>query len=279
MQNPAKPAVEFRRIPLDEIDPPDKALRITITEDSVAELAADIAKIGVRQPLKVLERNGRYEILTGHRRFMASHLAGVKDVPALVVCDNDISAEEERWKENLFRKSLNPGDEAMRLAELLQQKCNRDVERLCALTGLSDQYVQRRLLLFHGHQNVFEALQRGELGLAVAEVLNKYPAGRYLNMRLADAVAQKWTRRQALAAWGEDSKILAVAGDIPEPPAPSSEAGANADLYRLECALCRSEGNPHMMQFVHLHTYCRDLLRDQFLKAVALGVGREQGKP
>lgn len=95
-------------IPVAEIAPNPTQPRFAIKEDSLVELAASIREKGVLQPL-LLRREGKgYEIIAGERRFRASVMAGLKEVPAIIKDVDEKEAIEIALIENLQREDLNP---------------------------------------------------------------------------------------------------------------------------------------------------------------------------
>lgn len=259
-------------IGLDLIDEPSHALRDHMDLEALKELAEDVRRFGVRQPLKVRPKGKRYEILTGHRRFLAARAAESKTVPCVVVYHQDIPVAAERWRENLFRQDLNPADEAQVLAHLFDKECSGDVDKLCAMTGLSVAYINNRMELLRGHPVILAAVKRGDMSLAVARELNKYKNERYQNMRIADAIAQNWTWRQASAAYHEDMRVI---GAQPEMRSGEPEGGGPAPqpaTYRLECICCGTDEDPHLMEVVHMHKHCKRIVARAYAAGMKAGL-------
>jgi ParB family chromosome partitioning protein len=95
-------------IPLDQITPNPTQPRFAMKEETLAELASSIREKGLLQPILVKKKGKGYEIIAGERRFRASVMAGLKDVPAIVREVDDKEALELALIENLQREDLNP---------------------------------------------------------------------------------------------------------------------------------------------------------------------------
>src|SRR5271157_2568982 len=111
---PAHPSHEtVREIPVDLIDPNPYQTRTYIKGPSLDELAASIAISGVLQPITVRPApDGRFQLIAGQRRWMASQQAGRATVPAIVRHVSNEQAMEMTIIENLQREDLNPIDQA-----------------------------------------------------------------------------------------------------------------------------------------------------------------------
>jgi ParB family chromosome partitioning protein len=96
------------RVPLDKIDPNPNQPRRDFDETALSELAASIKLHNIIQPLTVTQTaNGRYRLIAGERRYRASKIAGLKDVPVYIRQSNDDELLELALLENLQRENLN----------------------------------------------------------------------------------------------------------------------------------------------------------------------------
>ncbi|HLL21432.1 MAG TPA: ParB/RepB/Spo0J family partition protein, partial [Kofleriaceae bacterium] len=94
-----------RNIALDRIDSNPDQPRLTFDESSLEELAASVREHGVLQPILVRPRpEGRFQLIAGERRWRASHLAGLTEVPAMIEEIDDDTALEIAIIENLQRE-------------------------------------------------------------------------------------------------------------------------------------------------------------------------------
>ncbi|MDQ4144515.1 MAG: ParB/RepB/Spo0J family partition protein [Actinomycetota bacterium] len=107
---------------IDEIETNPKQPRKVFDSDALAELAASIEELGLLQPLLVRPGSGGgYQLIAGERRFRAAQLAGLTEVPVLVVETDDRGSLERALVENIHREDLNPIEEASALRQLLDE--------------------------------------------------------------------------------------------------------------------------------------------------------------
>lgn len=106
-------------IPVSEIKLPDSQPRRYFDEEKLESLAKSIQEHGVLEPLLVRSVNGSYELIAGERRLKASEIAGLSEVPVIILDLNDTAATQVRLIENLQREDLNPLEETEGILELL----------------------------------------------------------------------------------------------------------------------------------------------------------------
>lgn len=105
--------VEARMLPISKIEPRIGQPRTEFDEEAIEELAESIAEHGLLQPLLIRPvDSGYYEIIAGERRWRASRLAGLSEVPVRIIHVDDKAAQELALIENLQRKDLTPLEEA-----------------------------------------------------------------------------------------------------------------------------------------------------------------------
>ena len=108
-------------INISEIEPNREQPRKNFDEDALAELAESIKLYGVIQPLLLKKRDNYYEIVAGERRWRASRLAGLKEVPAIVRDYTEKEIMEISLIENIQREDLNPIEEALAYQRLITE--------------------------------------------------------------------------------------------------------------------------------------------------------------
>lgn len=103
------------------VDPKSDQPRKYFDKDALEELAASIKEHGLLQPILVREGGeGRYQIIAGERRFRASKLAGLEEIPAIILDRDDRAASEIALIENIQREDLNPIEEALAYRSLAE---------------------------------------------------------------------------------------------------------------------------------------------------------------
>lgn len=134
-------------IKLSLIDPRSDQPRRTFDEEALQSLSASILAHGVFQPILVREyAMGRYQIIAGERRFRASKMAGLNEIPAIVLEKDDEQTARIALVENLQREDLNPVEEAMAYCSLAEEY-NMTQEELAAEVGKSRSAVANAMRL------------------------------------------------------------------------------------------------------------------------------------
>lgn len=138
---------ELRLVPLDAISPNPRQPRTEFDEDALEELAASIREVGVLQPIVVRPVGGdRFELVMGERRWRASRLAELTEVPAVVRRTADDDLLREALLENVHRSQLNPLEEAAAYSQLLTDfGCTH--EELASRLGSSRSHVTNTMRL------------------------------------------------------------------------------------------------------------------------------------
>ena len=110
----------YKLLPIHKVEPNPHQPRKDFDEEELQALSDSIAQHGVMQPLTVRETgSGYYQIIAGERRWRAARLAGLKDIPAVVIEADDKKTMELALIENLQRQDLNPVEEALGYQSLI----------------------------------------------------------------------------------------------------------------------------------------------------------------
>lgn len=140
-------------------------------EEALAELAASIAQHGVLQPLLVRPiAGGSYQLVAGERRWRASRLAGLTEVPVVIREMNDQQAAELALIENLQREDLNPMEEAMGY-QTLMESYGMTQEETAQAVNKSRPAVANALRLLHLPDTVRRMVSEGELSAGHARAI------------------------------------------------------------------------------------------------------------
>ncbi len=160
---------------IDLIDRNPFQTRTNFDEAKLAELAASISATGVVQPLIVRPgKNGRYTLVTGERRLLASKQAGKGTVPVMVRDVSDLQTMEMTVVENLQRADLNPMEQA-RAYERLSREFYLTQEQMAERTGKDRTSVANFLRLLRLPDDVQQAVEAGDLSFGHARALLALP--------------------------------------------------------------------------------------------------------
>ena len=158
-------------LPLREIEPNREQPRKTFDEKALNELADSIRQNGVLQPLLVRPmQDGSYQLVAGERRWRASRIAGLHEVPVIIREMSDEQAMEIALIENLQREDLNPIEEAEGLS-LLMERYHLTQEQAAERVGMSRPAVANSIRLLNLPEEVRDLTRSGKLSAGHARAL------------------------------------------------------------------------------------------------------------
>ena len=161
----------YKLLPLHRVEPNPDQPRQDFDEEELAALAESIRVHGVLQPLTVRETGGGYyQISAGERRWRASRMAGLTDVPAIVIEADDRKAKELALIENLQRQDLNSVEEALGYQSLMNE-FGLTQEEAAQRVGKSRPAVANALRLLTLDEKVLDMLRAGELTAGHAKAI------------------------------------------------------------------------------------------------------------
>ncbi len=165
------PVAGSQEISVELIDPNPYQTRRKINETALAELAESIRMSGVVQPVVLRPAaNGRFQLVAGERRWLASKRAGKATVPAVVKQISNEQAAEITIIENLQREDLNPMEQA-RAFERLSREFGLTQEEIAARTGKDRASIANFIRLLKLPENLQEALESGAISFGHGKVL------------------------------------------------------------------------------------------------------------
>ena len=158
-------------IRLSLIDPKKDQPRKYFDKEALEDLANSIAENGLLQPIVVREYGeGRYQIIAGERRFRASKMAGLSEIPAIVLDRSDKSVAELSLIENIQREDLNPIEEAMGY-KTLAETYGMTQEEISLTVGKSRSAVANSMRLLDLPDPILTMVAAGELSAGHARTL------------------------------------------------------------------------------------------------------------
>lgn len=221
-------------LPLTELVPGIYQPRTRMDEGALYELAESIKAQGIMQPILVRrlasgENAGKYEIIAGERRFRASRLAGLAEVPVLVREVPDEAAAAMALIENIQREDLNPLEEAQGLARLVRE-FGLTHEQAAQAVGRSRSAASNLLRLLNLAEPVQTMLMAGDIDMGHARALlsldratqitaGNQIAARKLSVRESEALVKKLGAEFSLTPSSAGNK---------------KEAAKSRDLKRVE---------------------------------------------
>ncbi len=171
IENSTDEMIATNTLPIEEIIPNKEQPRKTFDEGALQELADSISQHGVLQPLLVRPMpSGGYQLVAGERRWRASRIAGLKEVPVIVKELSDVETMEIAIIENLQREDLNPIEEAEGLQALIDT-CGFTQEDVATSVGRSRPAITNSLRLLRLPEEVREMTKDGKISAGHARAL------------------------------------------------------------------------------------------------------------
>ncbi|MBQ3607663.1 MAG: ParB/RepB/Spo0J family partition protein [Bacteroidales bacterium] len=168
---PQQSTADILRIPMDMIEPNPFQPRMTFGQDALEELAESIRTLGLIQPITVRRKtDGRYQIISGERRFRACQIAGMDMIPAYIRDTNDQGMLEMAIVENIQREDLDPIEVAMSYQRLIEE-CSLTQEQMAVRVGKKRASVTNYLRLLKLPAKIQHDLKVGLLSVGHAKVL------------------------------------------------------------------------------------------------------------
>ncbi len=162
---------ELLHLPISKVEPRLEQPREYFDEDALQELADSIAQYGLIQPITVRKLNtGYYQIIAGERRWRASRMAGLTEVPVRVIEADDRRTAELALVENLQREDLNPIEEAKGYRTLIEEY-GLTQEEAAKSVGRSRPAITNAMRLLSLSAPVLEMVEKGELSAGHARAL------------------------------------------------------------------------------------------------------------
>lgn len=211
---------ETSTIKISLIEPNASQPRKNFDQESLKELSESIKEHGVLQPILVKKKGQLYEIVVGERRWRASKLAGLKEIPAIVKDMDSREAAEAALIENIQREDLDSVEEA-RAYKALIDEYDLTQDELAKRVSKNRSTITNSLRLLQLDEDVLELLANGELSAGHARALlaingkrNQYKAAREiinngLNVRQTEKLAKAYNSEKA----AKDKKQSASAED------------------------------------------------------------------
>ena len=193
--------------------------RKSFNEESLAELSNSIKEQGVIQPIVVRPdkiTDGKFEIIAGERRWLASQRAGLHEVPVVILNVDDVKSLEFAIVENVQRQDLNSVEEAQGYQKLIDD-FNYNQEKLSQFIGKSRSYIANSLRLLSLPKDVLSMVENGNLsagharaliGLQNSIDLAKKIIQKKLSVRQAEVLSRQFRSKKFKLIHKKDANLL-----------------------------------------------------------------------
>ena len=213
-------------LPIAQVEPGLKQPRKRFDEASLQDLADSIRMHGVIQPLTVRRlSSGYYQIIAGERRWRAAKLAGLSEIPAVIIEADDRKVMEIGLIENLQREDLNPIEEASGY-KVLMEEYGLTQEEVSHRVGKSRPAIANALRLLVLPDPILHLLEEGKLSAGHARAILAAPTGELQKKLAQKVIAEDLSVRQTESL----AKKLAAGEKMPPSPPP----GPDLSIYLRE---------------------------------------------
>lgn len=242
-----QPRPEYMIVKLEAILEPELAARSTMDDDKMRELIESLDQIGQRDPIQLMRKGDMFELVDGHRRFLAArslnqHYVSKGEVRwtclrAEVYPEGDPNMLAARLHANIIREQLNPAEEGIFMRQAMEQY-GLDLAGLCKLFHRSEAYVDARFKLVYGPPEVLQAVLDNKVNMSAAHQLNRIKDEKFrkhyldcaINTNPPGSVVKTW-----VAEW---EKMQPYLNHSTMGPAPAVEEQPIPEAPRRACAFC-----------------------------------------
>ena len=211
--------IETNKVSINDLTRNKFQPRKNFSNENLDELTNSIKEQGVIQPIVVRpdkSSSGKYEIIAGERRWLASQNAGLHEVPIVVLNVDDVKSLEFAIVENVQRQDLNAIEEARGYQKLIDE-FNYNQEKLSQFIGKSRSYIANSLRLLSLPEEVLLMVEQGSLtagharsliGLKNVVEIAKKIIKKNLSVRLAEVLARQFRNKKLKIVHKKDANIL-----------------------------------------------------------------------
>ena len=241
-------------IPIEKIEEPKEALRSFIIQENLEELAESIKEQGVLQPLIVRPSGDKYEIVAGHRRYLAAKMVGLEKLPCIVKELSDRETLVQRIHENLKREELNIIDQ-IELIHKLWDREGMSYKEIGEIFGKSESWARDLHRLYYCDEEIKAALAAGHIKKTHAYMLMKHP-DRERRLYFLKLCIENGASPRTLDMWIRDD--LGVIETLKEasPIQKITDIRKGSEQVKFRCATCDEMVPGDAMYVIHLCERC-----------------------
>lgn len=266
---------ELRYVRTEQLVDPETPIRSSMDDEKFAELCDSIRKNGVLQNLVVVrvkkehpstypntpegskqaaeDARVLYRVMAGHRRLLAARSVSVAEVPCLVYEDEHAAEEAILLAENACREDVNPLDEAVWFAELLQ-KHDWTEQQLCNAVQRKPDYIYDRMKLLEYDEPAQTAIRAGTLSLATAREIHRCKDTAH-RAYLLDIALRTGLTAAAARSMVRQFEQQPVQGPMPTGNGDSTFTYVEPSESPLKCEVCGGDKDPQNLAWIAVHKW------------------------
>jgi len=282
--------METRLIPIDQIIEPPEPVRVTIDEGKLYELRDSIRSLGQLQAIIVVPTatasgapeadtriprtdadSGavpRYEIVAGHRRYLAARLVPLAELRCDVYEDGWKAKEAAMLAENAFREDITAAEEGWKYCALVERYTLTEAQ-LCAMVQQSPEYIYARMDMVRKDEVVAKLCAERKINFTVAQQLLKCPDEAHRHY-LASLAAESGATGNVVKGWVAQWRAQQTSPQEALPMNQVPDAGSPPIENTMFCRCCGRSTDPQNLRLIYVHWYELDFF-DRIMKESGLG--------
>jgi len=250
-----------RYIPLEQIVEPELAMRESVDDETLGPLCESISKVGLISPIVVIKKGRVYEIVAGHRRFVAHRRLNLAAIRSVVIEGRGGLAEAIKRDENFVREKVSEYDESVYLTKLMARDGLKQKE-MAKLFGCSEGYISERLKIARWPDALQMAIREGSLVFSTARELARIENDAVRRDYIRHAIQNGAT--PALAKqWADDAnRAMETVEEVREAMAAAGGAGP-AEYPQFPCWVCDRPHDVRELVAVRVCGPCKEQVEKQ----------------
>lgn len=259
---------ERRDINLNLLLEPPLPVRMTMDDEKLHELSEDIKQHGVLQNLVVVTSNGKFEIVAGHRRYLAARLAGLEKVPCLIFDELGEAKYAVMLAENGYREDVTAAEEGVLFLELAEKNGWSEPD-LCKHFHRSADYINERVKLVREFPEVMKHVAARDLNWSQAKAIMRCKMPRWINYLIDQAVTHGATAR-TIQQYVEQFRNAELAAQGAPPIHTTDNSPVMIEQEKARCVWCQRDDDQGNVTHLPCHSYhVKDL--SLFLRRCGIG--------
>ena len=247
-------------IEMEKIKSGENLGRLDFDDDEIDDLAVSIGRIGLINPIIVREKDENFEIIAGHRRYVAAQKCGLEKIPCYVHEGKETDATEITIAENLFRTDLTPVETACMVNDIINNNI-MDLDQVAAAMHRSRRWVASQIDLLAWPDDVLEIIHKGKLSVSAAANLALVEDQSYREFLTRNAVDSGATARTT-AAWLQAWRSMAPPEEaVVAAPLPGGSAVMPA-VPQAPCLCCGDIKRTDALATVLMCPQCIGVIRN-----------------
>ena len=251
---------EYQDVALKLIDEPEGRVRLDVDDDEIENLAENIKEVGQIQPIVLAKDGKRFEIIAGHRRFLAISSLGKKTIKAIVKEMARVDIALVRASENLIRTDLSPIEEGAIYVDLAKEH-KMSMRQIGDKFGKGASIIKKKMDLLLLDPEIQKAIHRRVISMQVGMVLNQIEEHKERKLRLNDAINNGCTEETALI-WLKDAQRSSVVDSSQYERGISLEPNIETTKIYQACELCEEPVEMQKAKMIRICPACYKTIID-----------------